>query len=149
MSRPDHGTTGSYDAWPALLFEALTALEGGFAGSLPFLLCVAGVAEEGPLGQAHELSGADASGPPFKTTSGWTRALANNGAAFAEAVLRTVFGYDPPWGGGGGAAGLQPAFAGLRRWGLEGSQLLGIRAPGGGYVDATLTEEGVSFAVRE
>jgi len=139
VSRPDHGTTGSYDAWPSLLFEGLTQLQGNFEASLPWLLEIsAASAYSGPFGQAHEL---DETGLPFKTTNGWTRGLANNGGSFAEVILRTVFGYDPPWGGGG----LLPAFAGVPRKGLEGSKLYGIRLPGGAKMDAELTAEGVQF----
>lgn len=145
VSRPDHGTTGSYVAWPALLFEALTALDGGFNGSVPFLLGAARAAALGPFGQANEL---DAAGVPFKTANGWTRALANNGGAFAEAILRTLFGFDPPWLLRDAARDVRPSYPGLRRWGLEGSTLTGIRLADGSYVDAELTEAGVAFNFR-
>jgi hypothetical protein len=50
---------------------------------------------EGPFGQAKEISADNTTA--FKTYLGMTRYLANNGGGFAEAVLRTVFGYEPSW----------------------------------------------------
>ena len=151
ISRPDHGTTGAYDSWPSLLFEALTALDGGFASSVTYFAGVAQVALDGPFGQAHELD--PLNGSAFKTLNGWTRYNANNGASFAEVVVRTLFGYQPPWlppqtqGGDDASAApawLKPAFAGVPRG--VGGALYGIRLPGGaGSVDALLTEDGVRF----
>jgi hypothetical protein len=144
--RPDHGTTGAYDAWPALLFEALTALDGGFGRSLPLLKGLADVARDAPYGQAKQVT---AGGAVVKPVNGWTRGLANNGAAFAEEVVKTVFGYAPPWlpgaDGGDWKAALQPAFAGAPR-GVSGV-LAGIRLPDGtSYMNATLTPTGVEFS---
>ena len=145
VSRPDHGTTGAYDAWAPLLFEALTALDGDFNGSLSFLRGVAGVARAGPFGQAHKVAADGASA--YKPVDGWTRAVALNGASFAEVILRTVFGFVPPWlPAAGWRATFAPAYAGVPRSAeLVGSQLLGIRLPDGGVLDATLTHEGVAF----
>ena len=50
---------------------------------------------EGPFGQAKEISTDNETA--FKTYDGMTRYLANNGGAFAENILRTVFGYEPLW----------------------------------------------------
>ena len=69
VSRPDH-TTGAYDAWPALLFNTISALDGSFVNSLPFLTATSVVTREGPYGQAHEIG---SNGLPYKTTNGWTR----------------------------------------------------------------------------
>ncbi len=142
VDRPDHGTSGAYDAWPAMTFEALTVLAGGFDASIQFLTGVAGVAREGPLGQAHEVT-PDGAGA-YKTSNGWTRYVANNGGAFVEVVLRTLFGYEPGW-----LAPAPPAAPALSDWprtGLRGT-LACIRAPGGGglYGTATLTSGGVAY----
>ena len=64
-SRPDHGSTGAYDAWPALSADALVGLSGSFAAATPFLVAMAGAADEGPWGQAHAISPVD--GSIFKT----------------------------------------------------------------------------------
>ena len=145
IPRPDHGTTGAYDAWPALLFEALTALDGGFERSMPVLKGLADVARDAPYGQAKQISGG---GRIIKPVNGWTRGLANNGAAFAEAVIGSVFGYEPPWlpgrDGENWRAALKPAFAGAPRG--VGGVLAGIRLPDGGYMNATLTAGGVDFS---
>jgi hypothetical protein len=71
VSRPDHGSTGAYDAWPALSFDALTALDGGFNASVPFLTALAAAANEGPYGQAHGVAVDGVS--VFKTTGGCNR----------------------------------------------------------------------------
>ena len=141
VSRPDHGTTGAYDSWPPLLFEALTALDGGFGASVPYLAGVAGVARDGPFGQAHEVAADNST--VFKTASGWTRYTANNGASFAEVVLRTLFGYAPAWLPEAGAPLAPPAYANAPR-GVNGT-LYGIRLPSGAHINAVLTAGGVRF----
>jgi hypothetical protein len=143
VSRPDHGSTGAYAAWPAMAFDALTSL-AGFNASLPFLAGLRG-ADEGPWGQAHGVAGDGAS--VFKTTGGCNRYIANNGAAFAESVLRVVFGYEPEYIA---AADPQPVAAGAPRGGLTGA-LHCIRGPAVGgaaprYATATLSAAGVAYA---
>lgn len=147
IPRPDHGSTGAYDAWPALLFSALTALDGGFGRSVPLLKGLADVARDAPYGQAKQVVAGGAG--VIKPVNGWTRGLANNGAAFAEEVVKTLFGYTPPWlpgaDGGDWKAALVPAFAGVPR-GLRGV-LAGIRLPDGtSFMNATLTPAGVEFS---
>jgi hypothetical protein len=141
IDRPDHGSTGAYDAWPALMFSSITHLDGDFNRSLHYLRSVARVALEGPYGQAHRLpvppaAAADA----YKTSTGFTRYFGNNGAAFAEVVLKVLFGYNPDW-----TPSLpSPVLPTVDRAGVRGS-LQGIRKRGGGYVSAWLTEQGVEF----
>ena len=88
ISRPDHGTTGAYDAWPALTADAFAALSGSFGATVPFLKSIADSTREGPFGQAKAIAPDGAS--VFKTQGGWTRYLANNGGAFAETILTKV-----------------------------------------------------------
>ena len=117
--------------------DALVALDGGFSAALPFLVGVAGAADEGPYGQAHAIDGG---GAPFKTSDGWTRYQANNGAAFAETVLAVVFGFSPGYNGS-----VAPLLAGADR-GVAGT-LSCIRGPGArGFATATLSPAGVAYA---
>jgi len=103
VDRPDHGTTGAYAAWPAGVAEAFFVLDGNFSTTLDYLRALgseAGVTWEGPFGQASMLEVPDAlepahAGGAYKTTRGATRHTADAGGAFAEVILRSVFGYDP------------------------------------------------------
>ncbi len=52
--RPDHGSNGAYDAWPALAAGTLGSL-GFYHPMLEFLHTFAGVTTEGPFAQSHEL----------------------------------------------------------------------------------------------
>jgi concanavalin A-like lectin/glucanase superfamily protein len=52
--RPDHGSNGAYDAWPALAAGALARF-GDYASALGLLRSLAGVGAEGPFAQSHEL----------------------------------------------------------------------------------------------
>ena len=126
--RPDHGVTGSYAAWPAMVAEGLAALDGAWDdaanGALALLRGAAAVTLEGPLGQAHELrqpcDGDDvrpgptnaprvsdersrmralecAHAPPFKSFREFTRYVADNGGAFVDVIIRSLFGFTPRW----------------------------------------------------
>ena len=144
--RPDHGVTGSYAAWPAMVAEGLASLDGGWgesSGALALLRGAAAVTLEGPLGQAHELrqpcdgiegprkapswrmrqtrramalreapkeeeeqeedysdiSATDdcENSPPFKSFREFTRYMADNGGAFVDVIIRSLFGYTPKW----------------------------------------------------
>jgi hypothetical protein len=143
VSRPDHGSTGAYAAWPAMAADALTAL-AGFNASVPFLAGLRG-ADEGPWGQAHGVASDGAS--VFKTTGGCNRYIANNGASFAESVLRVLFGYEPEFLV---SADPQPALADAPRGGLTG-QLHCIRGPSIGgapprFATATMSATGVAYS---
>jgi hypothetical protein len=102
IDRPDHGTNGAYGSWPPLSFEALTVIETSFANSLPFLLSTVDSAHQGPYGQDQAVQ---VVGPPrgakdvraFKTIAGATRYTAVAGGAFADCILRRIFGYQPGW----------------------------------------------------
>lgn len=148
ISRPDHGTTGAYDAWPAMTADGLAALEGFFLAATPFLVGVAGAAGEGPYGQAHGVWPSVGEEPEavFKTSDGWTRYQANNGAAFAETVLVTFFGYSPLYNSSNSTSvPPAPLLPGADR-GVRGT-LACIRGPGStGYTTATLTPQGVQYS---
>ena len=142
VSRPDHGSTGAYAAWPAMAFDALSSL-AGFDASVAFLAGLRG-ADEGPFGQAH---GVAADESVFKTSGGCNRYIANNGASFAESVLRVLFGYEP---GYFAASDPLPTLAGAPRGALTGT-LSCIRGPSIGgasprFATATLSAAGVSYA---
>jgi hypothetical protein len=142
VERPDHGSTGAYAAWPAMAFDALTSLSG-FTKSLEYLSNIRG-ADEGPFGQAHGITSDGSS--VFKTTGGCNRYIANNGASFAESVLRVIFGYEPVYFTKNDPS---PILSNVSRNGLLGT-LTCIRGPSIGgaaprFATATLTSVGVTY----
>jgi hypothetical protein len=139
VSRPDHGTTGAYDAWASTLFQALTALDDGFNRSLPFFLATAAVTHEGPYGQAHQITLNNRTA--YKTKAGFTRYLANNGGGFAEAIITTVFGYAPTYEQSSRPP--RDAWAGRDRH-LNGT-LLNLRDAHGQYWNVYLTPTGAEY----
>lgn len=146
VSRPDHGSTGAYAAWPAMAFDALSSL-AGFDASLEYLSNLKG-ADEGPFGQAHGITSDGQS--VFKTTGGCNRYIANNGASFAESVLRVIFGYEPVYFA---TTDPTPTLANVTRGKLTGT-LSCIRGPvingsSPRFATATLTAEGVSYQWSE
>ena len=146
IDRPDHGSTGAYDAWPALMFSSMTHLDGDFNRSLGFLRSVTNVTFEGPYGQAHRLPSPTVSAgeySAYKTSTGFTRYFGNNGAAFAEVVLKVLFGYNPDWMSSPSSP-LSPVLQDVKRGDVRGS-LQGIRKVWGGYMSARLTDHGVEF----
>jgi hypothetical protein len=152
IDRPDHGTTGAYPAWPSMLADAMVGLEGGFGSALPFLANLAQGAEEGPFGQASAVA-ADGVGV-FKTSGGCIRYIADDGTAFAESILRVVFGYEPGFGANApGAPGSTwtPSLPSAPRGTLSGSMRC-VRAPASDpgaapqYLSLTLTNGVVGWA---
>jgi len=116
--RPDHGSTGSFDAWPALTAEAMF-LVGEKEKAVMCLRSVDPVTKEGPFGQAHYCAD---DGHPTRKAVSMDYYESSAGVAFAEVILRTIFGFSP---------GLDEAWS----WtapscpGLEG-QLLNVRYKG-------------------
>ncbi|MFE6738653.1 LamG domain-containing protein [Streptomyces tubercidicus] len=51
--RPDHGSNGAYDAWPAMTAQTFAQF-GDYTSFLKQLKTFSGVTSRGPLGQAHE-----------------------------------------------------------------------------------------------
>lgn len=89
--RPDHGSTGSFDAWPALTAEAMF-LVGEREKAVARLRSVDPVNREGPFGQAHYC--ASDSRPTRKAVS-MDYYESSAGAGFAEVIIRTIFGFSP------------------------------------------------------
>ncbi|MEZ0067335.1 hypothetical protein ABIA32_003348 [Streptacidiphilus sp. MAP12-20] len=54
ISRPDHGSTGAYESWPALTAQTFARF-GDYASALSQLNTFSGVTSQGPFGQAHQL----------------------------------------------------------------------------------------------
>ncbi|KAK7253460.1 hypothetical protein SO694_00001852 [Aureococcus anophagefferens] len=94
--RADHGPRGAWDGWVGLSATALGNL-GDYAGALDLLRDAGGVLSEGPFGQAHRVYGdnnTEMVRPPRK--GGDQAYLATCGVTLASAVIRTLFGFDPP-----------------------------------------------------
>ena len=95
--RPDHGPLGAYDGWPALTVGTMWRL--GFpANAFDFYCRTAEVTKEGPFAQAREFYG-----PQRKQYDAPVRIAERegcmkeciSGAAFANVVISTFFGFTP------------------------------------------------------
>eukprot|EP00755_Sulcionema_specki_P030344 Sspe_Gene.94135::Locus_66589_Transcript_2_3_Confidence_0.429_Length_2337::g.94135::m.94135 len=102
ISRPDHGTTGAYAAWPAYTIESLCRL-GACRFATELLANISTATREGPFGQAHGVPQDPT--PPytphndkavFKTTGGANRYFEDNGGSFMDVIIRVYFGFSPP-----------------------------------------------------
>jgi hypothetical protein len=103
--RPDHGPMGSYDAWPPMTMDVMCRF-GDFGNALAFLRATEAITHLGSWAQAHEFIGADSRGsdPIVRVASrGGQDANEGCGAAFAEVIIRSFFGFRPymsegkPW----------------------------------------------------
>jgi hypothetical protein len=95
--RPDHGPMGSYDGWPPLV-AGVMSLFGHFNKSIAFLRAVEPVTHEGPFAQAHEFVGPDNKGnnPIVRIAHrGGQDYNEGCGAAFADVLIRDIFGFEP------------------------------------------------------
>ena len=95
--RPDHGPMGSYDGWPPLTMDVMCRF-GAFVKAVTFLRAVEPVTREGPFAQSHEFLDPDRSGfdPLVRIASrGYQDFNEGCGAAFAEVIIRSFFGYRP------------------------------------------------------
>ncbi len=95
--RPDHGPMGAYDGWPALTVGTMWRL--GFPNdAFDFYCRTAEVTKEGPFAQAREFYG-----PHRKQYDAPARIAERegcmkeciSGAAFADVVVNTFFGFAP------------------------------------------------------
>jgi hypothetical protein len=95
--RPDHGPMGSYDAWPPMTMDVLCRF-GEFNKAITFLRAAESVTHLGSWAQAHEFTGPNSRGnsPIVQTASrGGQDANEGCGAAFAEVIIRSFFGFRP------------------------------------------------------
>jgi hypothetical protein len=166
--RPDHSAIGAYDAWPAQGLETLLTL-GSPTDAFALLKAIAdgGAATEGPLGQARTLWASDDGkarhNPPrlcnvsvptsparcvSRKSNHWQMQAYNAaGAAFANAILRTLFGFQPPLPFGKNANLSEVAiFAPSMRRGFEGS-LDNLHWRGGGW-SVRSSDAGVRMAKK-
>jgi hypothetical protein len=95
--RPDHGPMGAYDGWPALTIGTMWRL--GFPNdAFDFYCRTAKVTKEGPFAQAREFYGPrrDQYDAPVRIAEreGCMKECIS-GAAFADVVVNTFFGFAP------------------------------------------------------
>jgi len=95
--RPDHGPMGAYDGWPALTVGTMWRL--GFPNdAFDFYCRTAEVTKEGPFAQAREFYGPnrDQYDAPVRIAErdGCMKECIS-GAAFADVVVNTFFGFSP------------------------------------------------------
>ena len=87
-TRPDHGSTGAYDAWPALTAEAFFKT-GRKVEALERLRSVESATHEGPFGQAHYVA---TKAYPVRKALDLQDYFESASGAFAEVIVRTIFG---------------------------------------------------------
>jgi hypothetical protein len=95
--RPDHSPTGAYDGWIPLTAASLWRL-GDPAGAYAFYIRSEAVTSEGAFAQAHEFYGPDPrsyDAPVRIALHGSNMKECISGAAFADVVLSTFFGFAP------------------------------------------------------
>ncbi len=130
--RPDHGSMGAYDAWPAVTADAMCIL-GFWEDAISFLRRTQAAIYEGVYAQAHEFYG------PTRTQFDAPVRIAQRegcmrectgGGAFAETIIGTLFGYAPKPGGKLELmhAGVPRGFHGELQHVRSGSGLLRIRS---------------------
>jgi hypothetical protein len=130
--RPDHGSMGAYDAWPAVTVDAMCAL-GYWKDAVTFLRRTQAAIYEGVYAQAHEFYGPtrrqyDA---PVRIAQreGCMREC-SGGGAFAETIIGTLFGYAAKPGGKLALmdAGVPRGFRGELHHVRHGTELFQIRS---------------------
>ena len=149
LLRADWGTSGAYAALPAMLAEVYVAADGGFDRFVRTLQRMALMTRRGTLGQGTAVeapaaflnyTGGTAPAAPFQPNfpeffpdgTSWPsteRAITVAAGATVDAVLRTLFGYQPPLGKGGCAAPGRLLRADLPR--PVGATLAGVHTPCG------------------
>jgi hypothetical protein len=99
--RPDHGSMGAYDAWPAVTVDAMCAI-GYWEDAVLFLRRTRAAIYEGVYAQAHEFYGPNRReyDAPVRIAQreGCMREC-TGGGAFAETVIGTLFGFAAKPGG--------------------------------------------------
>lgn len=95
--RPDHGPMGAYDGWIPLTVGTMWRL-GDTAAAWDFYRHTAVVTREGPFAQAREFYGPtrnDRDAPVRVARRGGCMKECISGAAFADVVINTFFGFAP------------------------------------------------------
>ena len=95
--RPDHGPMGAYDGWIPLTVGTMWRL-GDPVGAYDFYRRTAVVTREGPFAQAREFYGPNkkAYDAPVRVAErGGCMKECISGAAFADVVINTFFGFSP------------------------------------------------------
>lgn len=153
-NREDHGTTGAYSAWPALAAEALCYLDGNCSAAFTLLASYAPNTRQGAFGQASAVPQLQT--PPYTPFNGEPAFKPNDRrylnmavGAFADAVLRGLFGYHPPplWPSSFTQEALDSAL--LNRMSPRGfiGHLRNLRTPFG-LATITSGPEGLSIALQ-
>ncbi len=130
--RPDHGSMGAYDAWPAVTVDAMCAL-GYWEDAINFLWRTQAAIYEGVYAQAHEFYGPTRGqyDAPVRIAQreGCMREC-TGGGAFAETIIGTLFGYSAKPGGKLALmdARVPRGFRGELRHVRYGSEMLRIRS---------------------
>jgi hypothetical protein len=130
--RPDHGSMGAYDAWPAVTVDAMCAL-GYWEDAIPFLQRTRATIYEGVYAQAHEFYGPNRrqyDAPVRIAQRDGCMRECTGGGAFAETIINTLFGYAPRPGGKLALmdGGVRRGFLGELHHVRYGSGLLRIRS---------------------
>jgi hypothetical protein len=107
-TRPDHGSTGAYDAWPALTYEAIFRV-GRKSEALERLRSVAPATREGPFGQAHYVA---TNVYPVRKALDLQDYFESASGSFAEVIVRTLFGFPDKVGEKFQASRMVPGFEG-------------------------------------
>jgi hypothetical protein len=98
--RPDHGPMGAYDAWPAVIVDAMCTL-GYWENGIAFLRRTRVAVYEGAYAQAREFYGPGRrqyDAPVRIAQRGGCMRECTGGGAFAETIINTLFGYIPRLG---------------------------------------------------
>ena len=93
--RPDHGSMGAYDAWPAVTVDAMCAL-GYWQDAIAFLRRTQAAIYEGVYAQAREFYGPTRrqyDAPVRIAQRDGCMRECSGGGAFAETIIGTLFGY--------------------------------------------------------
>jgi hypothetical protein len=93
--RPDHGSMGAYDAWPAVTVDAMCAL-GYWEDAIAFLRRTQAAIYEGVYAQAREFYGpirGQYDAPVRIAQRDGCMRECSGGGAFAETIIGTLFGY--------------------------------------------------------
>ena len=130
--RPDHGSMGAYDAWPAVTVDAMCAL-GYWQDAIPFLRRTQAAIYEGVYAQAREFYGptrGQYDGPVRIAQREGCMRECTGGGAFAETIIGTLFGYAAKPGSKLELmdAGVRRGFRGELRHVRYGSELLRLRS---------------------